>query len=140
MAAAAAVAVVAASMWLRAPQRSPEPAPAPAQAKPAPVVAAVEAPREAPRPVARRRSRRPLVRPQAPKARREVATQFYPLRYLESDAELTRSSVVRVQVPRATLVTFGLPVDYNRAYEPVQADLVLDETGMARAIRFVRQQ
>jgi hypothetical protein len=72
-----------------------------------------------------------------PAAQHEVVTQFYPLEYADREGDFDRDPVVRVRVPRAMLAPFGLPVDPDRASEPVQADVVLDDTGMARAIRFV---
>jgi hypothetical protein len=71
---------------------------------------------------------------------REVATQYFPLRYGESAEEATHGPVLRVQVPRVTMASFGLPINQERAGEPIEADVALDETGFARAIRFVRTQ
>jgi len=68
---------------------------------------------------------------------REVVTQFYPLEYADREGEFDRGPVVRVRVPLTMLAPFGLPFDPDRASEPVLADVVLDDTGMARAIRFV---
>jgi len=46
--------------------------------------------------------------------------------------------VVRVQLPRSTMMRFGLPVSAELAWEPVNADVVFGQDGMARAIRFVK--
>ena len=51
---------------------------------------------------------------------------------------LDSGRVVRVQLPRSALARFGLPVNAERAGEPVKADVLLGEDGTARAIRFVR--
>jgi hypothetical protein len=64
-------------------------------------------------------------------------TQFYPLEYVDSAVEQESGPIIRVQVPRSMLVSFGLPIDQDRVFEPVEADVVLDDTGTARAIRFV---
>ena len=45
--------------------------------------------------------------------------------------------VVRVKMPRSAMMRFGLPVSAERAWEPVKADVVFGQDGMARAIRFV---
>jgi len=45
--------------------------------------------------------------------------------------------VVRVQLPREALIAFGLPVNEDRTEDLVQADLLLDEDGLTRAVRFV---
>jgi hypothetical protein len=41
-------------------------------------------------------------------------------------------------MPRSALIAFGLPVNVEHADAPVNAELLLGEDGMARAIRFVR--
>ena len=46
--------------------------------------------------------------------------------------------MIRVQIPRSSLIAFGLPVNVERADAPVKADLLVGEEGLARAIRFVR--
>jgi hypothetical protein len=54
------------------------------------------------------------------------------------DAESVQSvPIVRVDMPRSVLASFGLPVDVNRIHEPVKADLAIGDDGMTRAIRFV---
>jgi|GEM_PF-2157852 hypothetical protein len=45
--------------------------------------------------------------------------------------------VVRVEMPRSALVTFGVPT-YGQGTEMVQADLVLGFDGVAHAVRVVR--
>ena len=39
---------------------------------------------------------------------------------------------------RMALTSFGLPMSFERATEPVQADLVFGSDGLPRAIRFVQ--
>jgi hypothetical protein len=46
--------------------------------------------------------------------------------------------VLRVELPRSSLASFGLPVNLERAGERIKADVVVGNDGMARAIRFVR--
>jgi len=65
----------------------------------------------------------------------EVATEFIPLSYDPAPAGAT--SVVRVELPREALAAFGLPVNEDRTEDLVQADLLLDEDGLTRAVRFV---
>jgi hypothetical protein len=45
---------------------------------------------------------------------------------------------MRVQVPRATMASFGLPVNQDLLDQRVDADVLLGSDGNARAIRFVR--
>jgi len=65
----------------------------------------------------------------------EVTTDFIPLSYDPAPAGAT--SVVRVELPRAALSAFGLPVNEDRMEDLVRADLLLDQDGLTRAVRFV---
>jgi hypothetical protein len=68
----------------------------------------------------------------------EYATEFLPLTYGADRKPMESGKVIRVQMPRSALITFGLPVNVERADVPVKADLLIGEDGLARAIRFVR--
>jgi hypothetical protein len=68
----------------------------------------------------------------------EVVTQFFPLREGEDLTELESFQLVRVELPGSALSEVGLPVDPETVNEPVKADVVLGQDGLARAIRFVR--
>jgi len=71
----------------------------------------------------------------------EVATAFFPLTY--SSLPISNAQLVRVQVPRSALASFGLsPIDVpasTAATAPatVSADVLVGEDGVARAVRFV---
>ncbi|HKX27261.1 MAG TPA: hypothetical protein VJ302_06180 [Blastocatellia bacterium] len=69
---------------------------------------------------------------------REIATDFMMLSSVNNFAPIDRGKVVRVQIPRSALVSFGLPMNAERAEIPIKADLLLGEDGVARAIRFIR--
>ena len=76
-------------------------------------------------------------RDEAAKGTREIATDFMPL----SGSDLIPiegGSVVRVELPRSALASFGLPMNMERAGERIKADVVVGNDGLARAIRFVR--
>lgn len=68
----------------------------------------------------------------------EIATDFLPLTYGSNLSQLDDGQVVRVELPRSALHSFGLPVNAERAGERVKADVLLGNDGVARAIRFVR--
>lgn len=68
----------------------------------------------------------------------EVATDFLPLPYGDTLTTLEGGHVVRVRLPHSALTTFGLPVNQDHRGELIQADVLLGEDGLARAIRFVR--
>ena len=72
----------------------------------------------------------------------EVATAFFPLTY--SSLPISNAQLVRVQVPRSALASFGLaPMDVpgsatgGTASATVAADVLVGEDGVARAVRFV---
>jgi hypothetical protein len=69
---------------------------------------------------------------------REIATDFMPLGSLNPATLQDGGQIIRVEVPRSTLVNFGLPVNMDRYNEKVKADVLLGVDGMARAIRFVQ--
>jgi hypothetical protein len=68
----------------------------------------------------------------------EIATDFIPLTYLPDLGATEGGRIVRIRIPRATLVSFGLPMNAERAGEMVNAEVVLGNDGLARAIRFIQ--
>lgn len=68
----------------------------------------------------------------------EIATAFLPLVEADSLAAIESGHIMRVEMPRQALVSFGLPMNQERAGELVKADVLLGDDGVARAIRFVR--
>jgi len=67
----------------------------------------------------------------------EVATEFLPLPYYH--VPMNMGSTVRIKVPSTALVSFGLaPTDFRQGDGTVQADVLVGEDGLARAVRFVR--
>jgi hypothetical protein len=74
----------------------------------------------------------------ATNANEEIATEFLPLTYDGNLSQLDDGQVVRVELPRSALQSFGLPVNAERVGERVKADVLLGHDGVARAIRFVR--
>ena len=73
-----------------------------------------------------------------PAADAEIATDFMPLMNRETLAQMDGGQVMRVELPRSALMSFGLPMDMERATERIKADVVVGNDGLARAIRFVR--
>ncbi|HMG32661.1 MAG TPA: hypothetical protein VKM94_01890 [Blastocatellia bacterium] len=68
----------------------------------------------------------------------EVATEFFPMTASPALSEGDSGQILRVELPRRALMTFGLPFDPNRPDQRVKADVVLGSDGVARAIRFVK--
>ncbi|HLI30905.1 MAG TPA: hypothetical protein VKV79_07400 [Terriglobia bacterium] len=61
---------------------------------------------------------------------------FIPLPYGEGSAFLGSGQIVRVEVTRSALASMGFPVAGATSESYVQADVLIGEDGMARAIRF----
>lgn len=67
---------------------------------------------------------------------KEIATDFILLTY---DGEVgSEAQLVRMELPRSAMASFGLPVNMDRADQRVKADVLLGADGLARAIRFVQ--
>jgi hypothetical protein len=68
----------------------------------------------------------------------EITTEFLPITYGGNLSQLDDGQIVRVELPRSALQSFGLPVNTERVGERVKADVLLGHDGVAHAIRFVR--
>jgi hypothetical protein len=149
---AASIAIVAAIGLSHSPVvTAPEPpvvAKAAAPLPPQPTVADIRsAVRNEPKSAKHRAVRaKPRQRPDAPPVsaaaprRREVMTDFFAIPYAPAMTQADYGQVIRVNVPATSMRTFGLPVSEDRMFDRVQADVLMGEDGIARAIRFVRQQ
>lgn len=69
-------------------------------------------------------------------AARPVRTEFIPVAYAEPLRPEESARIVRVRLPRATLVSFGLPVNPERLDDRIEADVLLGEDNLVRAVRF----
>jgi hypothetical protein len=68
----------------------------------------------------------------------EVATEFIPLVQAGPYTQAEEGHIVRVELPRSALASFGLPVNAEAPGGRVKADVLMGQDGIARAIRFVR--
>jgi hypothetical protein len=138
----AAAAVILLAVFV-ATRHRPEKIVTPVAEAPAPThVAPVQVPQ--PRP-ATADVRRPVKRHRVAKAQPapvvetpEVATDFIEIPYAEPLRPEERFDVFRMQVPRANMAVFGLPVTGGRLDSRVTADVLVGEDGVMRAIRFIR--
>jgi hypothetical protein len=64
---------------------------------------------------------------------------FVPLPYADDPSALEDGTVVRVEMPRAALASFGLPVAAMESDGSVRADLIVSADGTPQAIRLVSQ-
>jgi hypothetical protein len=69
----------------------------------------------------------------------EYATSFVPLPYADDPSAIDEGAVVRVEMPRAALASFGLPVAAMESDGTVRADLIVSADGTPQAIRLVPQ-
>jgi hypothetical protein len=77
------------------------------------------------------------VPPADPVVARELVTEFFPLTY--SNVPARGGYVVRMQVPRSALESFGAAAFAGDSVsQNVLADVVVGDDGLARAVRFVR--
>lgn len=67
----------------------------------------------------------------------DTALDFYPLPDAEELPPLESATIVRVELPMASLRLMGLPVSEDSAADLVEADMLLGQDGMARGVRLV---
>lgn len=67
------------------------------------------------------------------------ASAFYALPYADDAASVEGGAVIRVSVPRSTLVSWGLPVPGMGGGEPIPADMLVSADGTPQAIRLVAE-
>jgi len=77
-------------------------------------------------------------RPAADARPQEIATDFIRLAPAGQYAQDEEGHIVRVELPRSALSSFGMPVGADAAGGRVKADVLVGEDGVARAIRFIR--
>src|SRR5262249_43511801 len=92
-------------------------------------------------PVERRQKRLALAsaerQPTSSDAPREFVTQFFPVIQGSELIPLEGGQIVRVRMPRSNLIPLGIPLNQERANETIQADVLVSNDGLARAIRLV---
>jgi hypothetical protein len=65
---------------------------------------------------------------------------FIALPYAQSDVPLEQPVIVRIQIPASQLGGMGMPLAHVAAEEKVNADLLVGQDGIARAVRLVDEQ
>jgi hypothetical protein len=75
---------------------------------------------------------------QAPQPAVSFAEGFVPLPVAAGLPDFESGSIVRVEIPVASLPTYGIEIVPEARRTPVQADLLVGQDGQARAIRLVR--
>jgi hypothetical protein len=117
------------------PIQSPAVIPAPVDSPPAP--GAVDAIRK-PRLVAPQTDRKKTSPATAETLAHSTAGEFMPLTYLADATAMDTGTVIRVQLSRSALVSLGLPTNIENSRDSVEAEVVVGDDGVARAIRLVQ--
>lgn len=82
---------------------------------------------------------RPQSARHAPQAAVEpLYTDFFPLTTVALDRH-DAAQLVRIRLPRREMRRFGLPVSEELERSPIEADVLIGQDGIARAVRFVSQ-
>lgn len=68
----------------------------------------------------------------------EAATDFFAIPFTEPLRPEERADVYRIEMPRANMAAFGLPVSGGHLDARVTADVLIGEDGVMRAIRLIR--
>jgi hypothetical protein len=66
----------------------------------------------------------------------EIVTEFFPL--MDPAPPFGRGQLLRVELPASAMQMVGLPVLEDYLEYPVQADVLVGEDGLPRAIRFIK--
>jgi hypothetical protein len=65
-------------------------------------------------------------------------TDYIPLTYMSRSTAIESGQVMRVRVPLSTFISLGVPINAQRAGELVNAEVVVGDDGVQRAIRLLR--
>ena len=84
-----------------------------------------------------RKPRMPRRSPAETGADAVIATPFVAIPYVEPVAPSDQLDVYSVQLPRASLIVYGVPVRAGSLDSPVLADIAVGSNGVVRAVRFV---
>lgn len=65
-------------------------------------------------------------------------TDFIPLTYLTRSTAIESGQVMRVKMPVSTFIALGVPINNQHADELVNAELVVGDDGVMRAVRLLK--
>ena len=68
----------------------------------------------------------------------DTDADFYPLPEAEGLPPIENATVVRVQMPLTSLELMGVAVNETGVADPIQADILLGQDGLARGVRLVQ--
>lgn len=98
--------------------------------------------RSVPSPILEKRQKRSAIaranrRSASDVAPREFVTEFFSVMQGGEMIPLESGQIVRVRMPRSNLISLGIPFNQERASETIQADVLVSNDGLARAVRLV---
>jgi hypothetical protein len=82
--------------------------------------------------------RKPTEKQKAADAPARQRSEFIALPYAQSEVPLEQPVIVRVQIPVSELGVMGMPLVHTTAGEIVNADLLVGQDGIARAVRLAQ--
>jgi hypothetical protein len=68
----------------------------------------------------------------------DVASNFYPLPEAADLPAIETAMVVRVEMPASSLHFMGVPLGEDVSADPVEADVLLGQDGLARGVRLIQ--
>ena len=68
----------------------------------------------------------------------DMEADFYPLPEADGLPPIENATVVRVQMPLTSLELMGVAVNETGEADPIQADILLGQDGLARGVRLVQ--
>jgi hypothetical protein len=73
------------------------------------------------------------------RADREELSEFYPLTYTDDpESDVDGGQIVRVELPRSSLVAMGVDLPSENGMDKVKTDLLISSDGVMKAVRFVK--
>jgi len=100
--------------------------------------AAVQVAATARRPVRRTLKRPAVAAPKPAEQPLEAWSDFVEVPYAPPLGAHEGGQVLRVQLPRSYLQSFGISIPAERAFDRFNADVMVGQDGVVRAIRFVK--
>lgn len=98
-------------------------------------------------------TKKPLItkpRPQLPrkgkseagenKLAQETKTEFFPLTYAANAKAVQNGMLMRVEVPKTTLIAMGIQVNERNANELIKAEVMMGDDGVAYGIRLIQER
>lgn len=74
------------------------------------------------------------------KLAQETKSEFFPLTYAANAKALQNGMLMRVEVPKTTLIAMGIQVNERNANELIKAEVMMGDDGVAYGIRLIQER